>query len=113
MMKGTIETMLSKSTEVNKVEYVDQESSSGKFTLVDPVGKTAQWWNYYMCFHALQHPELEKFAYCTVPDCGKHICIRNGTGGLKHHLLHKHREIYDEIMGLNVDLDGVSALLLL
>ena len=111
-MKGVIESMLSKSTEDTEVEYVDpKENSSKKYTLMDPIGKTSQWWNFYLCFHPLQHPELAGFAYCNLPNCGKHISTKHGTGGLQYHLRHKHREVYNEALGLNLDIDEVSALL--
>ena len=64
--------------------------------LVDPTGKTGNFWDFYKLYDPIHHPDLQDLAHCTL--CQTDISIKGRTTtGLNKHLRHKHREQYELI----------------
>lgn len=64
-----------------------------------PASKKAKWWKYFMTFHQGKHPDMQHSAMCSIEGCRAIIRVDKGTGGIKGHLQHVHRNEYNELEG--------------
>jgi len=86
----------------NDVMAVDSGSDAEVYTLIKPCGKTSKWWAHYSLFHQ-KHSDMRQYARCNQIGCEHDVKITQGTGGLSSHLKHRHRSVYDKIMGVGVE----------
>ena len=66
---------------------------------------TSKWWRQYLVFDPIKHPGKQHIAVCNVGGdchgvggCGDVLNVKNGTGGLKRHLAHKHPTLLNALL---------------
>ena len=97
-----VNRMLNETNEDDSDDAVVEVATKTEYTLVRPqANRAAVYWSKYKLYHSRLHPEKKTFAVCMIPGCGKEISFKCGNGGLCRHLQFKHREVYEELYGLN------------
>jgi hypothetical protein len=66
--------------------------NTGEFHLSSPAAnKTSPFWQFYLTYHSIKHPDMKHLAKCRVIGCNHKVDFSKGSTGLRTHIKHKHK----------------------